>query len=162
MKYVEFSLIDLVAHLTTARTPARLGTLPEVKYHGVRTHGNDDHWQKTKTLVAFDDNYKMEFEWWITVIADVHYEYEHCPVYMMGEMILSTETLNFVEGQKIDQFFDFYMVDQEATEAAKSAEKERAAVALEEEKVVEQVTTFSETVEVSAIYPGDGKIFDQE
>ena len=66
----------------------------------------------------------MEFEWYIIVNAERGTDYEHCPVYLMGEMILSTETLSFVEGQKINQFFDFYRVDDMGTHEAEPAEME--------------------------------------
>ena len=74
----------------------------------------------------------MEFEWYIIVNAERGTDYEHCPVYLMGEMILSTETLSFVEGQKINQFFDFYRADEMGTQEAETAELELVASSSDE------------------------------
>ena len=103
----------------------------------------------------------MELEWYIVVgYADLWGEYEHCPVYLIGELILSTDTKPFIKGQKINQFFTFYRKDWPATHEAEETERIRAAEALEEAKEVEPLTLFSEYANVTGIYPGLGKIFD--
>ena len=75
-------------------------------------------------------------------------DYPHCPIYLLGELTLLSTTKDFIPGQKITQFFDFYEID-----------KDRLGTEAEGEQKPRQ---FSETVEVSVEYPGKNSKFDFE
>ena len=118
-------------------------------YWGVNFYRETVKWDKTCNLVAVDGDYQMYFEWYIIARAadDPWLNYPHCPFYLLGELTLLSETKDFVPGQKITQFFDFYEPDKSRNGPGVSGEQARQ---------------FSETVEVSVTYPGKDEVFDFE